>query len=90
MPARVRDRRGLEITADDESLDRLAGVTGLHRLLRLLKAKAKPVETCPACGTTLASVRQTGLLGCGLCYSVFEIELKLNKSAPAKGADLVS
>lgn len=29
-------------------------------------------EACPACGTTPADIRQTGLLGCPECYRAFE------------------
>lgn len=32
-------------------------------------------KTCPACGTTLAQFRKTGLLGCAYCYSAFREEL---------------
>lgn len=32
-------------------------------------------ECCPACGTTLADFRHTGLLGCAYCYTAFRAEL---------------
>ncbi|MBX3112907.1 MAG: hypothetical protein KF857_12985 [Fimbriimonadaceae bacterium] len=86
MPARVRDQRGLETTADGDAVDRLTGVTGLHRLLRLMRPLPKPSTVCPACGATLEKVLATGLMGCGLCYSVFADKLKLTGGS----SDLVS
>ena len=32
-------------------------------------------KACPACGTTMAEFRRTGLLGCAYCYSAFREEL---------------
>lgn len=32
-------------------------------------------KACPACGTTLADFRRTGLLGCAECYTEFREEL---------------
>jgi len=90
MPARVRDQRGLETTADGDAVDRLSGVTGLYRLLRLMRPKPKPSNTCPACGATYEHVRATGLMGCGLCYSVFADRLKLHAAAHGGSSDLVS
>jgi protein arginine kinase activator len=36
---------------------------------------SRTVKTCPSCGGTMASVRETGLVGCPLCYRHFEDEL---------------
>ena len=35
----------------------------------------KGEKCCPACGTTLAAFRHTGLLGCAYCYTAFRTEL---------------
>lgn len=36
---------------------------------------AAPATACPACGTTYAQFRTSGLLGCAECYAVFETQL---------------
>ncbi len=37
--------------------------------------EGKEGKCCPACGTTLAAFRHTGLLGCAYCYTAFRAEL---------------
>lgn len=37
---------------------------------------AKAIEpTCPTCSMTYSRFKQTGLLGCGLCYKAFEAQI---------------
>lgn len=38
-------------------------------------AAARAARACPDCGTTMANVRETGLVGCPRCYREFEPEL---------------
>jgi len=38
-------------------------------------AAARAVRSCPACGTTMAAVRESGLAGCPQCYEFFEGDL---------------
>ena len=35
----------------------------------------RPARGCPTCGTTMAKVRETGLVGCPTCYAHLEAEL---------------
>jgi protein arginine kinase activator len=39
------------------------------------KQQAKVVKACPNCSSTLAHIRQSGVLGCPDCYHTFEAEL---------------
>lgn len=71
----------METFVNGEGIDRVAGVPGLHRLLRHLRAPTRSKDTCPACGATYEHVRSSGLMGCGLCYSVFGDRLKLPDSS---------
>ncbi len=41
----------------------------------LLGSGVSAEKACPACGTTMAEFRRTGLLGCAYCYSAFREEL---------------
>jgi protein arginine kinase activator len=36
---------------------------------------ARAVKTCPNCGMTMQSLRESGLVGCAICYRHFEEEL---------------
>jgi protein arginine kinase activator len=38
-------------------------------------ATARAVKACPNCGMTMQSLRESGLVGCALCYRHFEDEL---------------
>jgi protein arginine kinase activator len=37
--------------------------------------KTQQAATCPECGTTYTEFRQSGLLGCAMCYAAFEGQL---------------
>jgi len=39
------------------------------------QAAARATKTCPACGMTMQSLRDSGLVGCAQCYRHFEEEL---------------
>jgi protein arginine kinase activator len=51
----------------------------IQQQVTMPKAQAGPVAArasiCPACGTTYAQFRETGLLGCPECYRAFEGQL---------------
>lgn len=68
----LRDAEGVEALSDRD----VAGRLGLRVLTQLHGSRA-PGGPCPACGRTRAQVAQTGLLGCGLCMSVFASDLGL-------------
>ena len=44
----------------------------LTQWLSHLKPAPQAYPACPFCGTTTASVRETGLYGCPLCYCLLE------------------
>lgn len=55
--------------------------TPLGAFLSALGPGAEPsaagtIETCPACGATLADIRASGRLGCATCWSVFDRHLR--------------
>jgi protein-arginine kinase activator protein McsA len=39
------------------------------RLLAAMRTKSAQSDVCPLCGWSVRRVVETGLLGCGLCYS---------------------
>jgi protein-arginine kinase activator protein McsA len=49
-----------------------------------------PLEVCPACGWTAQELDRTGLLGCGVCYSVFQIAKPSTLLGVAESGDLVT
>lgn len=44
--------------------------------LRQAVPRLQPTFTCPACSWTEAQFRETAMLGCGLCYTVFSIDIE--------------
>ena len=46
-----------------------------NELFAAFPGGASAGKACPACGTTMAQFRRTGLLGCAYCYSAFRAEL---------------
>ncbi len=49
--------------------------TGGHGLLKLSESMARTRRTngvCPYCGATEAGAKETGLVGCPLCYVAFD------------------
>ena len=73
MRYEVREGRQLVVHADGEEVDRLSGVPGLGRMMRLMKQPKRQSDVCPACAWTRTKFVATGLLGCGLCYEVFGV-----------------
>ena len=57
-----------------ERLDRMTGIHGLGALVESLAPGpyARTPERCPHCGWTEARIKDEGLVGCPLCYSIFE------------------
>jgi hypothetical protein len=72
MRFRITDELGSQ-EVEAPALRRGLGGLDVARLLRHLRMPAAAGGPCPACGWTRADLERTGLAGCGLCYSVFEI-----------------
>lgn len=72
MRLRVTDELG---SREVEPSALFRGLSGLDisRLFDGLRRSPTPGGPCPACGWTRSELDRTGLAGCGLCYSVFEI-----------------
>jgi tRNA(Ile2) C34 agmatinyltransferase TiaS len=75
-PATYHARAGLQRLRLCESCTnrwtrRTLGIPLTHWLSRL-KPAPQTYPACPFCGTTTASVRETGLYGCPLCYCLLE------------------
>ena len=51
--------------------ERIAPVAGLLQL-----EAPKPLDKCPVCATQQKDVERTGLLGCPVCYEVFDNNIK--------------
>ena len=45
-----------------------------HSLNKFILKSQSEVKTCPTCGSTLQSIRDNGLFGCGDCYKTFSGE----------------
>ena len=45
-----------------------------HSLNKFILKSQSEVKTCPTCGSTLQSIRDNGLFGCGDCYKTFSEE----------------
>ena len=43
-----------------------------------MRAPAQETTVCPVCGWTAARREETGLVGCGLCYTVFRVPARTN------------
>ncbi|MGE0002624.1 MAG: hypothetical protein AB7T05_11205, partial [Fimbriimonadaceae bacterium] len=54
-------------------LARKTGGTDLHRLFGGLAGPIRSNSECPACGWTRQQYTDTSLLGCPLCYEVFQV-----------------
>ncbi len=57
-------------------------------LQQVQSAAARPANACASCGTTMATVRETGLVGCPLCYRHFEDALGAVISRAQAGASV--
>ncbi|MCS7190326.1 MAG: hypothetical protein NZ843_01850 [Fimbriimonadales bacterium] len=77
-PAQYQVRAGLQRLALCERCARAwshrALGTPLADWLRLLKPAPKRYPQCPFCGTTATAIRETGLYGCALCYTLVNVE----------------
>ncbi len=47
----------------------------LEKAAAAANAPQRAVKCCPSCGMTMAALRESGLVGCALCYRQFEEEL---------------
>jgi len=80
---RRKERQLCEICAKD--VERLAcGNSGIS-LVELLESRISKThvsqgvnrtKVCPACGNSIEETRQTGALGCSMCYVVFREEIE--------------
>jgi hypothetical protein len=82
----------MSLRADDGSGMSPLSQAGLRRMLRgaqldrvLAAMRPQPREggPCPACGWTRGQYESTGLLACGLCYSVYGIGPLEEPTGPA-------
>ena len=65
--------RGVETTAHKTNAPL---VDFLAQIGRGVGEGQQPTGKCPSCGLTLSQLRQTGRLGCGVCYTHFDEHLR--------------
>ena len=70
MKIRATDREGFRVAVPASRLSQIVGDVALNEVLLSLFDDTKPLTTCPACQWTLDRAIQSGLMGCGLCYTV--------------------
>lgn len=47
----------------------------INRLLQLQQPQ-QPLDACPVCKTKRATVKKTGLVGCPVCYEIFDENIR--------------
>ena len=71
----------------ESQLGVIVPIPGLARFLAALRARPEPINVCPVCNWTRDQAKQSGLMGCGFCHTIFadiRIELqKLNSLSPS-------
>jgi len=63
-------------------VDRLAGVSRLGAVLTAFLRAPERLDTCPYCGCRDVDWRESGIVGCPLCYEVFQAELSRHFRLP--------
>lgn len=56
-------------------MDAVVGAEPLAAVLKSFKRPRNEVGPCPHCGCTQNQWKETGLVGCPLCYEVFRKDL---------------
>jgi len=68
---RIVDSRGLKATVPVSHLPELVPVDGLDVLVENMRSERERLVACPVCGWTADRYSESGLMGCGFCYSLF-------------------
>lgn len=89
--ARITDSDGYSTLVDLPQIDQVTVIPGLSKILDALHARRQPTKTCPLCGWTVTKAVQTGLLGCGICYtSIYPAWEEARQKASASSAQVSS
>ena len=66
-----------------QCLERASGVKRLGAVLSAFLRKPERLDACPYCGCRDTEWRNSGVMGCPLCYEVFQNELRVHFHLPA-------
>lgn len=70
MRFKASDEDGYSVVVSAEELDDAVQIDRLAKTLQSLVGERHDLVVCPHCSTSLDEALQSGLFGCGLCYSV--------------------
>lgn len=66
-PVEVIDSHGYRTVVPLSDLDRTVEITGASKLIANLFGTEQS-ENCPSCGHTFEEAKESGLMGCAICY----------------------